>query len=355
MTLLLLALVNCMTSVTAKPLSPSTCAYAVRVAGSGEPEVNGLYYDDTSELSDGVPYYYKWSAKLSDYILLYRDVDTTTNFSNWVIQSLKQLNNQTYVDYYLVSWKIASPHPPASGWTGKVAAPDLSVGRDPPPAIDLIATGGMWDDELEECTRNCSKLPASEKNTTCAMVTVQGAGSKHVNQNFTQTSMTSDCVPYYIASNVTPALVMYRLWYQMGTYWIIQDVDQVAGADFKEWYSVSVASTSAVPAAHGWNATDTLVSSAVGAAPFPSVVFSESCAVTNLTQQQLPISMGITQLNKVQNTAPSISEAERKKPKRDDISATAAPKTSVGARTTVSMFVEMPVCISLLMIALMVE
>ena len=58
--------------------SSNSCRFHITVSGAGTDSLNGLYYDETAELSDSVVYYYKWSAELNDWILLFRAADEDT-------------------------------------------------------------------------------------------------------------------------------------------------------------------------------------------------------------------------------------------------------------------------------------
>lgn len=265
----------------ARPLSSLSCAAAVKVAGAGVEAVNGLYHEDVAELSDGVPYYAKWSEELGDYMLLYRAVNEEVSY--WALQSLTQLNSKTSSDvYYFTDQEIASDRPPAEDWIGVDGAPEESVGYAPNPSVSLVETGGMWSEELEYCVKDCSSMSLSAPGPCAtAIATVQGAGTEHLNQVFRRTESTSDCVPYYMTSDVTPALTMYRSWHEMQEYWTIRDVDQMDAEEFSEWYGVW--SSSGEPPANGWgikNGSD--AGAVVGQAPFPVVVLSGNCG-TNAT------------------------------------------------------------------------
>lgn len=264
----------------AEPLSPLSCAVAVKVSGAGVEAVNGLYHEDIAELSDGVPYYAKWSEELDDYIYLYRAVsDYYDDVSYWALQSLTQLNHPTDYDvYYFKVQEAASDRPPAEDWIGVAEAPEESVGYAPNPSVSLVETGGIWSEELEYCVKDCDRLSVSAPSPCAnATATVQGAGTEHLNQVFRQTENTSDCVPYYMTSNVTPALTMYRSWYEMQEYWTIRDVDQMDGEEFREWYGVW--SGSREPPANGWGVkSGSDAGTVVGQAPFPVVVLTGNCS-----------------------------------------------------------------------------
>ena len=58
--------------------SSNSCRFHITVSGAGTDSLNGVYYDETAELSDSVVYYYKWSAELKDWILLFRAADEDT-------------------------------------------------------------------------------------------------------------------------------------------------------------------------------------------------------------------------------------------------------------------------------------
>ena len=58
--------------------SSNSCRFHITVSGAGTDSLNGVYYDETAELSDSVVYYYKWSAELNDWILLFRAADEDT-------------------------------------------------------------------------------------------------------------------------------------------------------------------------------------------------------------------------------------------------------------------------------------
>merc|ERR1711971_226327 len=121
----------------------------------------------------------------------------------------------------------------------------------------------------------------------------------------------------------TPALTMYRSWYEMQEYWTIRDVDQLDGEEFREWYGVW--SDSREPPANGWGVKiGSAAGSVVGQAPFPVVVLTGNCS-NNRQPHESPSSGN--QLTPHNNSEPQNSTTE---PNTSATRASRAAKLQIG-------------------------
>ena len=65
---MLMVLVLLLSTSTANPAASTySCRFHITVTDAGTEALNGVYYDETSELSDESVYYYKWSSELDDW------------------------------------------------------------------------------------------------------------------------------------------------------------------------------------------------------------------------------------------------------------------------------------------------
>jgi hypothetical protein len=269
-------------------VSTYSCRFHIEVTNAGTPELNGIYYDETSELSDGVVYYYKWSQALDDWVLLFRSEDETNNLKYWVFMTVAQLNAANYRDYYLI--QDNSAWPPASGWAGTNEDSTYSIGAGPNPTVTKIVSGWVWDTGLSECVRECtSSIPTPSYN--CSTLNVNNAlAFPQVNGNYTMLDTElSDCVPSYLMTtgdDDEDLFLIYRYFYFGRTWWVMQDSAQLADQDeFVEYYSVE--SDSITPPSTGWKKTKALVPLPAdpGVTPVAATVW-EGCSAEEREQQE---------------------------------------------------------------------
>ena len=165
------------------------CKFAIQVANAGTADINGIYHEELSGTSDGVPYYYMYSTILEEWIFLYREPDDNTGEKYWVFQSLTQVNQNAYQDIYLV--KSSNYWPPSaanSGWEGNTEWPTYSIGDDPKPTISIIPTSGKYSSTLDECVRDCEDPSYIIDKNNCSYLNVT-------------VSNTIFCLPLKIYSN----------------------------------------------------------------------------------------------------------------------------------------------------------
>jgi hypothetical protein len=254
------------------PASAYSCRFHIAVSGAGTAALNGIYYDETGELSDNAIYYYKWSAELNDWLLLFRATSEVDGLQYWVFMSVAQLNAADYRDYYLI--QDASAWPPDSGWSGSDADATYSLGALPNPSIAKTASGWIWDENIAECVRECTSLIPTPL-FDCGFLNIQGAvDATQVNGNYSfMPTEISDCVPSYFLfqgdgivdangnRSWAPAntLLVYRYFYFGTTWWVMQDAEQLSDtAEFIEHYSVVSNTSESTPPATGWRKTKSL-------------------------------------------------------------------------------------------------
>lgn len=269
-------------------ISTYSCRFHIEVTNAGTPELNGLYYDETSSLADGVVYYYKWSVAFDDWILLFRDTDDTNNLKYWVFMTVEQLNAANYRDYYLI--QDNSGWPPASGWAGKNEDSTYSMGAGPNPTVTKVVSGWVWDTRLNECVRECTaSIPTPSYN--CSILGIHSAISfPQVNGNYTMLDTElSDCVPSYVMStgeDDEDLFLIYRYFYYGRTWWVMQDSAQLSDPlEFVEYYSVE--SDAITPPSTGWKKTKALVplTADPGVKPVGATVW-EGCSAEEKEKQE---------------------------------------------------------------------
>ena len=272
---MLMVLVLLLSTSTANPAASTySCRFHITVTDAGTEALNGVYYDETSELSDESVYYYKWSSELDDWILLFRATNEANSLKYWVFMTVAQLSaadSADYRDYYIV--QDDSAWPPAAGWSGSDVDSTYSLGALPNPTVTKKASGWIWDEAQNDCVRECTAsvpTPLFE----CGVLNVVGAvETSQVNGNYSfLPSEVSDCVPSYVMfsgdgatdNDVTTwspenTLLIYRYFYFGRTWWIMQNTKQLAAETFVEHYSVETDVAAITPPATGWKKTVGLV------------------------------------------------------------------------------------------------
>ena len=295
---LLLFLLPILASAAVTPaISKFTCRAHITVSGAGTDAINGKYYDDTDSLSDSVQSYYKWSEELNDWILLFRDTDTTTY---WLFMTLGQLNAADYRDYYNVQSTAAFP--PTTGYSGSDADAVYSLGALPNPTIEKTASGWVWDENTAECVRECTAA-IPQPTFECGVLNVKGAiAAPKVNGDYAfSTGEMSDCVPSWIMvqgdgttdsnGNTTYSnenvFLVYRYMYYDTTWWIMQDAKQLGATEFVEHYSVVADALTAEPPTTGWRKTESLVVNPSDPSVKPiALTITKTCTVEEKEQQE---------------------------------------------------------------------
>jgi hypothetical protein len=259
-------------SIHANPAASTySCRFHITVTDAGTSALNGIYYDETSELSDEVVYYYKWSSELNDWILLFRATNDANSLKYWVFMTVAQLSasdGAQYRDYYIV--QDDSAWPPSSGWTGSDVESTYSLGAFPNPTVTKTGSGWIWDEALNDCVRECTaSVPTPPFE--CGILNVVGAiDTIQVNGNYSfLPSELSDCVPSYVQfsgegatddAGVTTwsqenTLLIYRYFYFGKTWWIMQNTKQLGADTFVENYSVESDVNAVTPPSTGWKKT----------------------------------------------------------------------------------------------------